>query len=344
MNSYQRVKTVLDGSIPDRIPVNLLNFICACKGAGYDLSECFTDGHKLARSQLLAFNDFGHDMMHLQTGVTSLAQILGCEIEFFKDRCPHVKSRVIKKLTGYKKLDIPDFTKPGSLVYELIRATCLISEKIKGKAFLRVESDQGPFSLAAILTGLDEFLMALTKPESFYEINGLIDFCEKVILEETKKIISAGADMVSFGDSFLSCDVCPPGYYKKFGSEHHKLMAGFIRKSGCYSALHNCGNTGPIISEMASTGFSAVEIDYKTDMETAKAAASGKTAIIGNIDPSNIMYFGTEEDVYNAARKAIEILGANGGFILGPGCDLPYDTPAGNIFALIESAKKYGRY
>lgn len=33
-----------------------------------------------------------------------------------------------------------------------------------------------------------------------------------------------------------------------------------------------------------------------------------------------------------------------GGFILGPGCALGTDTPPANSHALVESAKKYGRY
>jgi uroporphyrinogen decarboxylase len=32
------------------------------------------------------------------------------------------------------------------------------------------------------------------------------------------------------------------------------------------------------------------------------------------------------------------------GFILGPGCELGTETPDDNIYALVEAAKKYGRY
>ena len=32
------------------------------------------------------------------------------------------------------------------------------------------------------------------------------------------------------------------------------------------------------------------------------------------------------------------------GFILGPGCALGTETPAENIHALVEAARKYGQY
>jgi uroporphyrinogen-III decarboxylase len=35
-------------------------------------------------------------------------------------------------------------------------------------------------------------------------------------------------------------------------------------------------------------------------------------------------------------------MGAQGGFILGPGCALGPETPADNIHALVEAARKYG--
>jgi uroporphyrinogen decarboxylase len=56
------------------------------------------------------------------------------------------------------------------------------------------------------------------------------------------------------------------------------------------------------------------------------------------------MASGTPQEVEDACREAIAILGADGGLILGPGCALGPETPADNIHALVESARKYGRY
>jgi uroporphyrinogen decarboxylase len=56
------------------------------------------------------------------------------------------------------------------------------------------------------------------------------------------------------------------------------------------------------------------------------------------------MATGTPQEVEGACREAIAILAPDSGFILGPGCALPPETPAENIHALVEAAKKYGRY
>jgi uroporphyrinogen decarboxylase len=108
--------------------------------------------------------------------------------------------------------------------------------------------------------------------------------------------------------------------------------------------LHNhiCGNTIPIINDFIATGAQVLEIDHKTDMRKAKDAGRGKTCFLGPINTS-LLATGTPDEVEDACREAIEIMAPDSGFILGPGCALPSETPAANIHALVESARKYGR-
>ena len=86
-----------------------------------------------------------------------------------------------------------------------------------------------------------------------------------------------------------------------------------------------------------------LEIDHKTDAARLKEAARGKTCLLGNID-TNLLALGTAAEVDAACRELIDICKPGGGFILGPGCAMAPTTPAGNIHALVESAKKYGSY
>jgi uroporphyrinogen decarboxylase len=46
----------------------------------------------------------------------------------------------------------------------------------------------------------------------------------------------------------------------------------------------------------------------------------------------------TPEQVYQEAKKCIEIANGNGGFILNPGCEVPADTPSENILAMVKAA------
>jgi uroporphyrinogen decarboxylase len=56
------------------------------------------------------------------------------------------------------------------------------------------------------------------------------------------------------------------------------------------------------------------------------------------------MTLGTPEDVRAAARSDIDLLAPGGGFILAPGCALPYVAPDENIAALVDTARATGWY
>jgi uroporphyrinogen decarboxylase len=123
-----------------------------------------------------------------------------------------------------------------------------------------------------------------------------------------------------------------------------KRLVDDLTSRGIRVAYHICGNSTSIIADMVSTGATIVEIDQKADMYVSKASALGHATLLGPIDPSAVMAQGTPDLVMAKAREAIEILGANGGFILGPGCALPATTPDENMHALTEAAKTYGQY
>jgi uroporphyrinogen-III decarboxylase len=84
-----------------------------------------------------------------------------------------------------------------------------------------------------------------------------------------------------------------------------------------------------------------IEIDQKASMAECKRAAHGKVALLGPVDPSGVMAQGTPALVMEKCREAIQVLGAGGDFILGPGCALPATTPDENIAAMIEAARLY---
>lgn len=50
MTSLQRVMTVLDHGIPDRLPVGLHNFLMACHMVGADLRDILKSGEALAEA------------------------------------------------------------------------------------------------------------------------------------------------------------------------------------------------------------------------------------------------------------------------------------------------------
>ena len=62
---------------PDRVPVDLHNFQVAARASGLSMSEVFRDGELLAEAMLLAWREFGHDMILLENGTACNAEACG---------------------------------------------------------------------------------------------------------------------------------------------------------------------------------------------------------------------------------------------------------------------------
>jgi uroporphyrinogen-III decarboxylase len=109
-------------------------------------------------------------------------------------------------------------------------------------------------------------------------------------------------------------------------------------------AVHQCGNTVAVLKDMAGSGADFLELDAVTDMKQAKEATRGKTAVLGMVDPANVMHLGSRELVREKTRLAIQIMGPGGGFIVGPGCAIAPETPAENVAAMVDCALAHGHY
>jgi uroporphyrinogen-III decarboxylase len=128
--------------------------------------------------------------------------------------------------------------------------------------------------------------------------------------------------------------------YRKFAYPFEVRLAAELTARGVPLVLHICGNTSAIMGDMAATGATLLEFDYKADMARCRVAA-GDRVLVGNVDPSGVMALGAPAQVSDACGEAIRVLGANGRFILSPGCTLPATTPPENVEAMVESARSH---
>ncbi len=344
MTSLERCMTVLRGGIPDRVPVCLENFQHAAAVAGYSVREYCLDGEKMAAAQITAWEKFGHDMIDLENGVTALAQGVGCQVDFFDDNSPPwVGGPALESIDQVDQLKPLDPYQDGTLP-EVVKATRIISRELGRHVCLLAEADQGPFSLAAQIVNPADFLAALLDPAKEPQLFRLLEYAYDQVLRYARALAEAGAHVTMMGESISGPDVCSPKVYQRFAFSYQKRLVEALRAEGKEIGLHICGNATKIIEPMVNTGSIFLQVDYKIDREACKRVTQGKTTLIGTVDPSGVLALGTVEDVVQAARSDIDHLAKGGGFILSPGCTLPYTTPDENVAALVNTAREYGRY
>ncbi|MEE9599584.1 MAG: uroporphyrinogen decarboxylase family protein [Anaerolineales bacterium] len=340
-NSVERTLRTIDFKSVDRVPVDLHNFMVTPRFMDVkDFAAFYRDGEAMAEGQIKAWRRYGHDVLLVENGTAALAEACGVEVLYLEDSAPVASQPAIKSLDEIDKLKIPDPYK-DPLLSELLKSTRIVVEEIGDEAFIIGRADQGPFSLACEIRGLSEFLLDLALGEELDKVHQLLEFCTQVSERYALAQIEQGAHATSFGDSPSGPDLISPKYYREFAYPYMEKLAQRLKKKGVILAYHICGNATPIIEDMVRTGAAIIEIDQKSDQKAVKAAAAGKAALLGPIDPSDVMANGTPELVEEKCLEALDNLSPGGGFILGPGCALPQTTPDENIDVMIEVARKY---
>lgn len=340
-NSIERTLRTLAFKPVDRVPVDLHNFMLTPRFVGVsDFASFYRDGEAMAEGQIKAWQRFGHDVLLVENGTAALAEACGVQVEYQEDSAPVASKPAISSLDEIDSLEIPDPYK-DPLLSELLKSTRRVVEEIGDKAFIIGRADQGPFSLACEIRGMSEFLLDLAMGEELDKVHQLLDFCMQVSERYALAQIEQGAHATSFGDSPSGPDLISPAYYREFAYPYMEKLGRRLKNKDVILAYHICGDATPIIDDMVQTGAAIIEIDQKSDQKTVKKAAAGKATLLGPIDPSKVMVFGTPEQVESKCLEALENLSPGGGFILGPGCALPPTTPDENIDAMIETAKKF---
>ncbi len=344
MNSVERTLLTLQHQLPDRVPVDLHNFLMTARMMGVgSYAEFFRDGEAMAEGQITAWRRFGHDVLLVENGTAALAEACGVSVTYQAGSAPVAMEPAIQSLDGVDDLQLPDPYK-DPLLSELLKATRIIVQEIGQQAFVMGRADQGPFSLACQIRGTDRFLMDLALGEQPGQVHKLLDFCRRASLRYALAQMAQGAHCTSIGESPSGPDLISPQHYREFAYPHVKQLVDDLKAAGVMLAYHICGDCTPIIGDMVSTGATVIEIDQKADMQLCKAAARGRSTLLGPIDPSAVMAHGTPALVTEKCVEALQVLAPDGGFILGPGCALPATTPDENIDALIAAAHEHGRY
>ena len=341
MDAVERVAAAIGMRTPDRVPVDLHNFLPAARALGHPFSKTFRDGELLAQAMLDAWREFGHDMILLENGTGCNAEACGAHVTYRDDAAPVADEPIIAALDEVDRLKVPDpeTTFPMS---EILRATRILAKEVGDRAWIVARADQGPFDLAAQLFGMENLLLAIAMGEAD-GVNRLLDYTRTVATRYAFALLEAGGRSTSIGEPVSGPGLISPADYRRYALPQQRRMADDLKAGGGILANHICGDTIPIFDDYLATGAQILEIDHVTDPRRAKDLARGKACLLGTLDTS-VITLGTPGEVRDAVREAIEILAPDGGFILGPGCALGPETPPENIHALVEAAHEYGTY
>ncbi len=278
----------------------------------------------------------------MDIGTHAAAEALGCVVEYGPGELPRVVRGPVASWEDIGGLRLPaiEASAPLSVVLGAVRE---LKDTIGKHTVIMGSLDQGPFSLATQVVGLEKVLLALAMGEAAQPIGVLLRLCTQFTLAYGRALAAAGADVVRMGDSISGTDLISPDMYRAFALPYQRMLAEEFHRDGIIFDFHICGNATPILHDMVSAGAAFLEIDEKTDMAVARREARDGCGVAGAISP-RLLRFGSAAEVEAACRELLQGWMPQAGLLLGPGCSLVADTPEENLRAMIRCAEQWGRY
>jgi len=165
-------------------------------------------------------------------------------------------------------------------------------------------------------------------------------------VEKGKAYIAAGVDAVYIGDSYASGSVISPDIYERFCAPAYKELAQELHRLGAFVYKHCCGNYNPLLEGLAEVGVDAMDgIDPTSGMSVAhtKRVIGDRLTLMGGISCMNLLN-GTPESVYEEAAQCIAEGKPGGRYVLGSACAVPRCAPPENLDAAKQAILDHGEY
>ena len=122
----------------------------------------------------------------------------------------------------------------------------------------------------------------------------------------------------------------------------HRRLNDAIHEHGAQVIYHTDGSVMPAVPGLIEMGIDvlqALQFDaVGMDPVALKAGYGERLCFEGGISVQKTLPFGAAEEVRREVRERIEVLGRDGGYILGPAHSIQAGTPPENVLALFDTA------
>jgi len=326
-------KAMAEGKMPPRIPFVPTIYEHAAKVVGKPVSLLCKNADLLVEAQLKCYEFYRHDLISVGVDIYNVEyEAMGANFKYFDDeRLPETYDILVTCEEDLKALRIPNPDKDGRMPLFLDAAERINKEV--GEEVGVGGTIVGPFTLAAIARGYENFVMDMIDNPDFAEAQ--LEFALKVGLAYGKAFIDRGLS-VAINESWISPPLLSPYFYRSFAAKYEKKLISKLKNYGASSvALISGGDTTPIVADMVKTGTSLLMCDYRNDRKLFEQYCRKHDIVLRASIQSRTVAVGTDEELYNEVKAVINDCAHYHKFVMGCGV-VGYDTEPGRVIKFKE--------
>lgn len=327
MISRERVNKAIRCESTDRVP--WVPFVGVHAGAllGSSAEDYLKSEDRIVSGIQRSIERYKPDGVPIAFDLQLEAEIFGCDLRWAHDNPPSVTSHPIASDGGRTLADLHIPQPSDGRLPIVLGAARRIRQANPHIALYGLIT--GPFTLVLHLMGTDVFRKMFSNPA---EVKRAVSFGRSVCEAMAAYYIDAGCDVVAVVDPMTS--QIGPEHFREFVKPFISPVFDSIRQRGALSSFFVCGHAQQNIQAMCECRPDNVSVDENISLAYVREQCLERgISFGGNLQLTTVLLLGKPQD---AQRNAIECLqiGGERGFLLAPGCDLPYATPPENLEAI----------
>jgi len=351
MTSRERTLAAIDGSMPDRIPLDIwatgevwqkLQQHFGTKDIGEIRQKLHIDGFAGAGPTYVGPQVPTHpdDVTEDYWGMRY--KPVQYKTGLYSEQClyPLAEAKTPADLDEYR------WPSPDWFDFSPVRGQCEQNREMPIEA-----GYYAPFYFFNKLRGLEQSLMDLAmNPELSHAI---IDRICEFFYGFSERLFDAGGGLIDVSqltDDFgmqtglmISVEM-----FDEYFDHHYRRAARLMKDHGIRVFHHDDGACWDLLPRLLDIGIDVLNpVQYKCgdiDLAWLNNTYGERLCFHGGVDNQDILPFGSPEEVIAEVRHCISTLGVGGGYILAPCHNIQAVTPVENIIALYETAFEEGRY
>lgn len=204
------------------------------------------------------------------------------------------------------------------------------------------------FECSWYMRGFEQSFMDLVmQPELFHAIASRVTEYFVTFFHRALSAVPGEIDLVFTADDIGGQNglLMSLAMWEEHLKPYHVRMNDAIHEHGAKIIYHSDGSVTeavPGLIEMGIDVLQALQFDAAhMDPTDLKTRFGDRLCFEGGVSVQHTLPFGTAEDVVNEVRHLIDVLGRDGGYIVGPSHAIQAGTPPENIVALFDTAANH---
>jgi uroporphyrinogen decarboxylase len=197
------------------------------------------------------------------------------------------------------------------------------------------------------MTGFEVFAKAMYTRPSF--IHKLMRMLTENSVEQAKIAVDEGIEFLWIADDFGDNHgpMMTPAQFREFILPYLRQQILAFKKKGAWVLLHCDGNVNILMDDIVNAGIDAFHpSERKAHMNLAamKCKYGDRITLFGNVEASNLIPFGSYEEIDKQIRECFSIAAPGSGYVFGSDHSIHPGIPPERARFLFRQAQKYRSY